>query len=65
MYEGFNPVLLKEARRAAAINNSDVLTALQSLVREWKAVNRPTLIGDFRLYYARRNHEVANRVSTV
>lgn len=48
MSNGFNPFLLKEARATAKLTGSTVDLVLPDIIRKWKMVNMPTLIGDFR-----------------
>ena len=63
MYEGFDPELLAQARHNAAVHyRGDVLRALRELIVQWKASNRPTLIGDFRPLSARIAYDRLNRV---
>lgn len=63
MYEGFYPELLAQARHNATMHyRGDVLSALRELIVQWKASNRPTLIGDFRPLSARVAYDRLNRV---
>lgn len=62
MYEGFHPQLLEEARATANLTDSTVSDVLPDIIRKWKSLNLPTLIGDFRRPPLMESYDLFQRV---
>lgn len=62
MREGFHPQLLEEARATAKLTDSTVSDVLPDIIRKWKSLNLPTLIGDFRRSPLMESYEHLQRV---